>query len=311
MRGGCLSQPRYSGLCLSLSPRARGIHAVWGLAEDCPGSIPACAGEPNSGSPIYLPISVYPRVCGGTGAPIRYGRCSAGLSPRVRGNLDWIESLACEEGSIPACAGEPPCARRGRSGRRVYPRVCGGTLLWLLPWLPEWGLSPRVRGNHGRLVCGVDPVGSIPACAGEPSPVSTSAARPGVYPRVCGGTRVLSMRNHGALGLSPRVRGNHGLVQLPLHRPGSIPACAGEPRYASSLSPWNRVYPRVCGGTLSRRSGIWATRGLSPRVRGNQVVLVGMPPVPGSIPACAGEPPSRGTPRPEPEVYPRVCGGTR
>ena len=54
-------------------------------------------------------------------------------------------------------------------GKRVYPRVCGGTskYLWTGPTTPS--LSPRVRGN--RVVA--DPqnkvIGSIPACAGEPA----------------------------------------------------------------------------------------------------------------------------------------------
>ena len=52
-------------------------------------------------------------------------------------------------------------------------------------------------------------------------------------------------------------------------------------------------------------------KGLSPRVRGN-LHLGGRPAaVDGSIPACAGEPlPDVGLGR-RPEVYPRVCGGTR
>ena len=31
---------------------------------------------------------------------------------------------------------------------RVYPRVCGGTILQLVPAIFGDGLSPRVRGNH-------------------------------------------------------------------------------------------------------------------------------------------------------------------
>ena len=52
-------------------------------------------------------------------------------------------------------------------------------------------------------------------------------------------------------------------------------------------------------------------RGLSPRVRGNQLPrhqLLGMR---GSIPACAGEPRSCAAAAQSHAVYPRVCGGTR
>ena len=52
---------------------------------------------------------------------------------------------------------------------QVYPRVCGGT-----PDEGEGarelvGLSPRVRGNQPHPHRAVDRLGSIPACAGEPS----------------------------------------------------------------------------------------------------------------------------------------------
>ena len=143
----------------------------------------------------------------------------------------------------------------------VYPRVCGGTLgvRFLLPMLDGlsprvrgyalphhvrvMGLSPRVRGNplhpkwvsrHGR---------SIPACAGEPYPISSSWSIPacagepvrrlspihskGVYPRVCGGTSIrLSLIDFQGR-VYPRVCGGTGDI------PRSIPACAGEPLGAS------------------------------------------------------------------------------
>ena len=130
----------------------------------------------------------------------------------------------------------------------------------------------------------------------------------GVYPRVCGGTR-----------LSPEVT-----------TAGSIPACAGEPRLAgggrrdrtqSGLSPRVRgnpekkrlrreVYPLVCGGTLEATRRLGTKAGLSPRVRGNPARCDCLRRGAGSIPACAGEP-ARGVEGHEClRVYPRVCGGT-
>ena len=50
--------------------------------------------------------------------------------------------------------------------------------------------------------------------------------------------------------------------------------------------------------------------GLSPRVRGNRLLAPLRDVLPGSIPACAGEP-APAPPLPAaPPVYPRVCGGT-
>ena len=92
--------------------------------------------------------------------------------------------------------------------------------------------------------------------------------------------------------------------------PGSIPACAGEPRVV--VRPVNppRVYPRVCGGTNSNPRWGSTDRGLSPRVRGNRGVgRTGDLPS-GSIPACAGEPSNADALATTARVYPRVCGGT-
>ena len=113
--------------------------------------------------------------------------------------------------------------------------------------------------------------------------------------------------------------------------PGSIPACAGEPRESGSPLSIASVYPRVCGGTTLWLPLATSRLGLSPRVRGNLARwgVVGVrsgvyPRVCGgnrpprqmhrtplrSIPACAGEPrlPQAGTDAAQ--VYPRVCGGT-
>ena len=69
-----------------LSPRVRG-NRVRSDREAVPvRSIPACAGEPRSGSSGHSSLKVYPRVCGGTSAGVKRGRGMPGLSPRVRGN---------------------------------------------------------------------------------------------------------------------------------------------------------------------------------------------------------------------------------
>ena len=70
------------------------------------------------------------------------------------------------------------------------------------------------------------------------------------------------------------------------------------------------VYPRVCGGTPVP-PGRWSrSKGLSPRVRGNQVITMTDTGTIRSIPACAGEPRRAVRMSAMSEVYPRVCGGT-
>ena len=187
--------------------------------------------------------------------------------------------------------------------------MCGGTGVVDTGATCALGLSPRVRGNlflvhpHGM------EMGSIPACAGEPSPSRRSSSGTWVYPRVCGGTGVVDTGATCALGLSPRVRGNLFLVHPHGMEMGSIPACAGEPSPSRRSSSGTWVYPRVCGGTACMW---WSGRllmGLSPRVRGNHPMASHKFSIGGSIPACAGEP--RGSspaPSPSAGLSPRVRG---
>ena len=76
--------------------------------------------------------------------------------------------------------------------------------------------------------------------------------------------------------------------------------------YAFSAS----VYPRVCGGTAVWDEACDYKTGLSPRVRGNHGYPQAHIDGGRSIPACAGEPPRRGSHHRTAPVYPRVCGGT-
>ena len=233
------------------------------------GLSPRVRGEPPAASVARCPLRVYPRVCGGTPGTAALPRRWRGLSPRVRGNPQASTAVTGNIGSIPACAGEPLPPLLPGQQHAVYPRVCGGTGGRRFGLASHQGLSPRVRGNLRGMRGGRQAGGSIPACAGEPRRRRSAPPRPGVYPRVCGGTEVGDEAAPFVWGLSPRVRGNPGwrIDASPTDR--SIPACAGEPRQSAAVSRQAGVYPRVCGGTSSRvRTKVWE-KGLSPRVRGN------------------------------------------
>ena len=254
---------------------------------------------------------VYPRVCGGTRFDAPDPGTPRGLSPRVRGNHRGHALRQMPDRSIPACAGEPRRIPVGTPAPGVYPRVCGGTPAPRRTPHPRPGLSPRVRENLAGQCNGRNRIGSIPACAGEPSYIGQPPDWGLVYPRVCGGTISEFTVWRTASGLSPRVRGNLAADAVRGGNAGSIPACAGEPPKPAGTRPNRRVYPRVCGGTRassSRRS--WAS-GLSPRVRGNPAADGRGHGAGRSIPACAGEPVVTQHHRPPMGVYPRVCGGTQ
>ena len=153
-----------------------------------------------------------------------------------------------------------------------------------------FGLSPRVRGNLRSGDGQRRQRGSIPACAGEPSPQQSGTGIEPVYPRVCGGTGSPRRPERPGTSLSPRVRGNRPWFGAAIPRKRSIPACAGEPTKNTRPSDGLRVYPRVCGGTTALGAGQWPGYGLSPRVRGNRPAAGGGVLLHRSIPACAGEP---------------------
>ena len=259
------------------------------------GSIPAGAGEPRDRLARQHAAGVYPRGCGGASSGTIQSWPIAGLSPRVRGSHLASDEFSGRCGSIPAGAGEPLRDLVDLSGTRVYPRGCGGAAEGLPVIRDELGLSPRVRGSHGRAVevhsrrgsipAGAgeplregerkDPrSGSIPAGAGEPFASGTTSSSPAshlwVYPRGCGGAISATRKPTGLRGLSPRVRASLADAHPEIDAGGSIPAGAGEPALKKSPASIIRVYPRGCGGAEHPAYSLAWQWGLSPRVRGSQ-----------------------------------------
>ena len=255
---------------MGLSPQVRGNLGRAGRGGLPEWSIPAGAGEPLAAVGAWL--------------------AETGLSPQVRGNPSPCAAGRGRARSIPAGAGEPPASQSRTRPFRVYPRRCGGTRSRPASSPASHGLSPQVRGNPRRMRGIAHVPGSIPAGAGEPTPLSLAGARIGVYPRRCGGTEFPVEHRLPFPGLSPQVRGNPDHQAGDCADAGSIPAGAGEPSPPGSTLPRCRVYPRRCGGTGLALLGTKRPAGLSPQVRGNrrsgEVGREG----PGSIPAGAGEP---------------------
>ena len=234
-----------------LSPRVRGKLCIAAGGRFGSRSIPACAGEAYQRTMHIGARPVYPRVCGGSAARLLGRRTGQGLSPRVRGKPVLATGGNLLPRSIPACAGEAPSAANGARCNRVYPRVCGGSMV-AVPGSPPFS-------------------GSIPACAGEARRAGLVPGAGPVYPRVCGGSCHLRAYRSTDTGLSPRVRGKRKAPNCGRPLKGSIPACAGEaPPCRAKADGWP-VYPRVCGGSPSMaNAGRW-NGGLSPRVRGKPV----------------------------------------
>ena len=126
---------------------------------------------------------------------------------------------------------------------------------------------------------------------------------------MCGGASTGRSFFTAGRGRSPRVRGSR-LGRAQVRAPsGSIPACAGEPNRSRPAHVVKGVDPRVCGGAVQHDQTVLSGSGRSPRVRGSlrsgSRDLRGT----GSIPACAGEPPTSARCCGRIGVDPRVCGG--
>ena len=292
--------PRASG---GTSPSAAPPQVMHGLS-------PRERGNPASPGRRPSKPEVYPRASGGTDAVVGGGEGEQGLSPRERGNRHRAACGSSAGGSIPARAGEPDPRWTTSSPPRVYPRASGGTQLGIQTENVTSGLSPRERGNLLRLSTKPTSARSIPARAGEPCRRCRRRAGTPVYPRASGGTHSPMLGFITSAGLSPRERGNQDeRPDEPLDQ-RSIPARAGEPRSRRAAPTGSTVYPRASGGTRCSGPGQPRSWGLSPRERGNHPGQPHPRQPDGSIPARAGEPPSRRKPPGRHRVYPRASGGT-
>ncbi len=117
----------------------------------------------------------------------------------------------------------------------VYPRVGGATRPMRTKPKTRTGLSPRGRGNLLSRVPVVGEYRSIPAWAGQPTPLKERKYGSRVYPRVGGATSRIAVDYVRDIGLSPRGRGNRYFNKRYAPPVRSIPAWAGQP-------PWHK-YP--------------------------------------------------------------------
>ena len=90
------------------------------------------------------------------------------LSPLTRGNRARDHLGAAARGPIPAHAGQPQRQAQGLADPRAYPRSRGATEVTLDLHILQMGLSPLTRGNRDGVGELDQPVGPIPAHAGQP-----------------------------------------------------------------------------------------------------------------------------------------------
>ena len=229
LRGGSYPSALVAMFGQGLSPPTRGIRIRSCSNYTNVRSIPAYAGDPQTGAPYPAPTWVYPRLRGGSLGDLARQSRRQGLSPPTRGIPSRWRVATMRMRSIPAYAGDPSSSRTFLGQRRVYPRLRGGSAPGAsrIPIIP--GLSPPTRGIHLGTLFAVANIGSIPAYAGDPARRHPHRRILRVYPRLRGGSSTSSGRAGSAMGLSPPTRGIHRHCCKLRGNNRSIPAYAGDP----------------------------------------------------------------------------------
>ena len=216
-------------------------------------------------------------------------------------------------GSIPAHAGQPKDATPGGHPTGVHPRSRGAASVNRLRKRKGPGPSPLTRGSHVPAVaCGAgqgpSPLtrgshrrnrpaqgnrGSLPAHAGQPEPVRHRTRMAGVHPRSRGAASAKADQVVSYYGPSPLTRGSQRWNGAKRLRHGSIPAHAGQPATCAARMSKKRVHPRSRGAARSPTPQGSTVKGPSPLTRGSHQLVGRALVLGGSIPAHAGQPPSR------------------
>src|SRR2546423_1100496 len=89
------------------------------------------------------------------------------------------------------------------------------------------GPSPRARGTAEVNGIGLPARRTIPACAGNSPPTTTTPSPNWDHPRVRGEQTTLARDRLPSAGPSPRARGTEPLAVIGDGTLGTIPACAG------------------------------------------------------------------------------------
>ncbi len=193
---------RYSGR----SPHARRSRTQYGCRAWARRSISACAEEPRSQPRHHASEQVDLRMRGGARAPRSGVGGLSGRSPHARRSRVRLGRPAAIPGSISACAEEPAGLRLGAVAYWVDLRMRGGAQPWCPFVSPGAGRSPHARRSHAVGRAEEAEVGSISACAEEPSCRSCSNGCLRVDLRMRGGARRRSRSLRSSSGRSPHAR---------------------------------------------------------------------------------------------------------
>ena len=290
------------------SPLTRGSRPRVHRANRRMGSIPAHAGQPESGESDSSDKTVHPRSRGAAAASAAPSICVMGPSPLTRGSRRRVAVTKQPTRSIPAHAGQPRASGSASTPPRVHPRSRGAAREEPTIRLRPKGPSPLTRGSLRGEPKAPSRGRSIPAHAGQPRTLRCALWPPGVHPRSRGAAGEALMSFAAATGPSPLTRGSHARARRHPHQPGSIPAHAGQPVLPPTPCSRDRVHPRSRGAAGATAPLVSYVIGPSPLTRGSRHGARDRIAHDGSIPAHAGQPTSSALTCISSTVHPRSRG---
>ena len=229
----------------------------------------------------------------------------------MRGQRRYSELPHIRWRIIPARAGPTSTCRRDRGSSSDHPRSCGANSSVSSSLAGASGSSPLVRGQRSRRSTWTASGRIIPARAG-PTPSAAQPSYSGAdHPRSCGANCVAPIGGGGEAGSSPLVRGQPGFVPPGRVLGRIIPARAGPTERLPLQVRQDADHPRSCGANDGNSNVEFGSCGSSPLVRGQLVVLVGLPGVGRIIPARAGPTGPNRRPEHRNQDHPRSCGANR
>ena len=165
-----------------------------------------------------------------------------------------------------------------------------------------------MRGTQHRSGRSPEPVGIIPAYAGNTRSRWDSSSLGWDHPRVCGEHVSCSATTEPVVGSSPRMRGTPDVHEFAARVGGIIPAYAGNTGLCCFQLASIGDHPRVCGEHTRIEFYCGLGVGSSPRMRGTPFRITEIDGQVGIIPAYAGNTPCLMYSLIPYRDHPRVCG---
>ena len=271
------------------SPLARGKqrrHSTWPTLT---GTIPARAGETKRRKRGKVGSRDHPRSRGGNLCKRSFLFLGGGPSPLARGKHTPCTCRPCNQGTIPARAGETISDSARYSPLRDHPRSRGGNVALSRDGAQVWGPSPLARGKLRGADQLARPAGTIPARAGETVDLACTGSRWRDHPRSRGGNLLAGLGLDLGAGPSPLARGKRRCRRAASACDGTIPARAGETLTGFLGLLLQRDHPRSRGGNAGHRAEPELQPGPSPLARGKLHPKTQTANIYGTIPARAGE----------------------